>query len=291
MEPCLQDRLQDRRVVASISGGKDSAAMSLWLTEQGIDHDRVHLLTGWDSDVTMEYIRCPLTATLGPIAEIRGPMLMEELVRHKGLFPSRARRYCTEELKLRPLQRYLAALMDGGVEVISAVGIRAAESAARAHMTEWEWSPQLDCEVWRPLIGWTEQEVIDTHKRHGLAPNPLYLMGAHRVGCWPCVMARKSEIRLVADTDPGRLDKIRELERDLTEGLRERCAATGEAQRWPELTFFQGVNSAARKDGQTWPIDKTVAWSRTARGGKAEDQQELFGGMSDGCMRWGMCGA
>ncbi len=37
----LTTRIAGRRVVASISGGKDSAAMSLWLTDQGIDHDRV----------------------------------------------------------------------------------------------------------------------------------------------------------------------------------------------------------------------------------------------------------
>ena len=39
-----------------------------------------------------------------------------------------------------------------------------------------------------------------------------------------------------------------------------------------------------------WPIDRVVEWSRTTRGGKKEDKQiELFAGMNDGCMRWGLC--
>lgn len=272
-----------------MSGGKDSAALSLYLHELGIEHDRVHLLTGWDSPLTLDYLRGPLAAKLGPITELRGDLLMPDLIRKKGMFPSRVARYCTQELKLKPLARYLRGLMDGGADVVSAVGIRAAESAARAAMPEREWSDALDCEVWRPLLKWTEQDVVDIHRRHGLPPNPLYLLGAQRVGCWPCVMSRKAEIRLVAEQDPERMDEIRELERDLTLQLRERCVESGEPQRWPELTFFQGPNAGARKDGQTWPIDKVVAWSRTRRGREEDRQQELFAG-SEGCMRWGLCG-
>lgn len=185
----LIDRIAGRRVVASISGGKDSAAMSLWLTEQGIDHDRVFLDTGWENELTYTYLRGPLTALLGPIVELRGPLLMEELIRKKGMFPSRVRRFCTQELKVKPMQRYLSARIDGGEDMINAVGIRAAESEARSRMPEWEWQDGFDCEVWRPLLRWSEQDVIDIHRRHGLAPNPLYLLGASRVGCWPCIYA------------------------------------------------------------------------------------------------------
>lgn len=289
MEPSLSDLIAGRRVVASISGGKDSAAMSLWLHEQGIPHERVHLLTGWDAQATLDYLRGELTRKLGPIAELRGDLLMPELIRKKGMFPSRVRRWCTEELKVRPLAAYLRSLMDAGQDVLSAVGVRAAESAARAHLPELEWSDALDCEVWRPLLSWTEEQVIDIHRRHDLRPNPLYLMGATRVGCWPCIMARKAEVRLVAEQDPGRIDEIRELEQDLTAQLKARCAESGEEQRWPELTFFQGPNAGSRVGGQTWPIDKVVEWSRTSRGGR---QLELLAPDGEsGCMRWGLCGS
>jgi 3'-phosphoadenosine 5'-phosphosulfate sulfotransferase (PAPS reductase)/FAD synthetase len=209
MEASLAERLAGRRVVASISGGKDSAAMSLWLKEQGIDHDRVFMDTGWEHPKTYEYLRGELSRVIGPITEIRGPRLMTDLIRHKGMFPSKRRRFCTQELKVFPMQRHLAALVEAGADVVNAVGIRRAESEARSKLEEWEWSDGFDCETWRPLLLWSEADVIDIHKRHGLPPNPLYLLGASRVGCWPCIYARKAEIRLIADIDPERIDQIR----------------------------------------------------------------------------------
>lgn len=306
----LTDRIGGRRVVASISGGKDSAAMSLWLTEQGIEHDRVFMDTGWEHEQTYEYLRGPLTDKLGPIVELRAPLLMEELIRKKGMFPSRVRRFCTQELKIKPMQRFLSERMDAGEDVINAVGIRAAESEARSRMPEWEWQEGFDCEVWRPILLWSEQQVIDIHKRNGLPPNPLYLMGASRVGCWPCIHARKSEIRLIADKDAARIVRLRVLEKEvgaaaharwrsawlslsLDERINRRAGGGGKFHR---PAWFQNPVSRAHRDGHRdglpWPIDRVVEWSRTVRGGQEKDQQEnLFVGMNDGCMRWGLCEA
>src|SRR5512146_2347107 len=94
------ERIAGRRVVASVSGGKASAALSLWLTEQGIEHDRIFLDTGWEHPSTLDYIHGPLTEALGPIGTLRAPMGFADLVRAKGMFPSRTKRFCTQELKV-----------------------------------------------------------------------------------------------------------------------------------------------------------------------------------------------
>lgn len=276
------EHLAGRRVVASISGGKDSAAMSLYLREQGIDHDRVFMDTGWEHPATYDYLRGELTRVIGPIVEIRNDLLMVDLLRKKGMFPSRRRRFCTQELKVFPMQRYLRARQDAGDDTINAVGIRRAESEARSKMPEWEWSDGFDCETWRPIVAWSEQDVIDIHRRHGLRPNPLYLKGASRVGCWPCIYARKSEIKLIADIDPRRIDDIRAIEGELTE-------RAGAQRAW-----FQGPLTVEDENGvrraDPWPIDRVVEWSRTLRGGRVEDRQvELFAARDEGCMRWGLC--
>jgi len=281
----LLERIAGRRVVASISGGKDSAAMSLWLTEQGVEHDRVFMDTGWEHPETYDYLRGPLTAKLGPIKEIRGARTMEELIRHKGMFPGRLVRFCTQELKVFPARDYLRALP---YEPINAVGIRAAESEARARFMEWEWLSDFDCDVWRPLLRWTEEEVIGIHRWHGLAPNPLYLRGASRVGCWPCIFSRKAEIRMVADTDPGRIDLLRQLESDVQAAAAARYARHGESlesKGYLPPTFF----SRRESGGETamMPIDQVVRWARTGNGGR---QFDLFAPEhEEGCVRWGVC--
>jgi 3'-phosphoadenosine 5'-phosphosulfate sulfotransferase (PAPS reductase)/FAD synthetase len=283
LELTSKDLINGRKVVASVSGGKDSAAMSLWLTEQGIEHDRVFIDTGWEHELTYEYLRGPLTDKLGAITEIKAPLLMEELILKKGMFPSRLRRFCTQELKVKPIIGHLAKLMDNGFDVLNAVGIRAGESASRAKMSEWEWQAGFDCEVWRPLIAWSEDQVIAIHARHGLPPNPLYLMGASRVGCWPCIFARKAEIRLIADKDPERIVRLRSLEERVGLAARARAAAKGQAL-VNDPAWFQ---ARLGESGSCWPIDKVVEWSRTARGGR---QLELFAPQhEEGCVRWGLC--
>ncbi len=264
----LIERLAGRPVVASVSGGKDSAALALWLTEQGIEHTRVFMDTGWENDATYDYLRGPLTAAIGPIIELKPRLQMVDLVRKKGMFPSRLRRFCTEELKVLPLRDYLASLAS---EAVNAVGIRAEESQVRAAMPEWEWSKALDAETWRPLLHWSFDDVRAIHARHGLAPNPLYLWGAERVGCWPCIFERKAGIELVALRSPARIDLIEQLEAELTE-------RAGAPRRW-----FQGKTARS----SLVPIREVVTWSKTERGGKVP---KLYDPPSDaGCVRWGLC--
>lgn len=290
----LKDKIGARTVIASVSGGKDSAAMSLWLHDQGIEHVRVFCDTGWEHQATYDYIRGPLTTTIGPIVEISAELGFADLVRKKGMFPSRTRRFCTQLLKVKPLIKFISEFQDRNGDVVNAVGIRAGESQARSKMPEWEWNDDFDCEVWRPLIAWTEQQVIDFHAAHSLRPNPLYLAGARRVGCWPCIFAAKKEIEHIATVDPGRIDQIRDLEREVSESAERRYEAKGETFEslgFMRPTFFQAMGSMRNeggKEGRMVPIDGVVAWSRTSHGGK---QVELFSSTDAdaGCMRWGLC--
>lgn len=280
-------KLAGKVIVASVSGGKDSAAMSLWLTENGIEHQRVFADTGWEHALTYEYLRGELARVIGPIVEVRGDHDMVSLVRKKGMFPSRKFRFCTQFLKVEPLLAHMDAIDE---EVVNAIGIRAEESEARAKLPAWEEPSDRNQIVWRPMLAWTEAEVIEIHKRHGLAPNPLYLKGATRVGCFPCINAQKKEIRLVAEIAPERIAEIERMERDVAAAAEARYAEKGETFESKGLTrptFFQArtPDVPGGRRGM-WPIGKAVEWSKTAHGGK---RLELFHDPHDGCARWGMC--
>ena len=310
----LVRKLAGRRIVASISGGKDSTLLSLLLTELGLEHTRVHCLTGWDHPATVEHVEGALSRALGPIEILKPPLLMEDLCRSKAMFPSQTRRFCTQQLKAFPIASYLKA---SDADCVNAVGVRAQESESRAKLPEWEYFDAGDCDVWRPLLRWTEAEVIEMHQRHGVAPCRLYLdWNVSRVGCWPCIFARKAEIRLIADVDPARIDRIRRLEaevgaaaelryeRDRTAWLTEPdpepdAAAAEKHARWEKKrdrlarpfmrpAWFQADAKDANGQWRATPIDEVVDWSRTARGGL---QRELFAPSNHdaGCMRWGMC--
>jgi len=279
----LKQKIDGRSVILSVSGGKDSTAMGLFLLDLGIPFRMVFLDTGWEHKLTYDYIKGPLTDKLGDIEIVKGPLPMADLILKKGMFPSRVTRFCTQELKVKPIIKYLKGLEE---EPINAVGIRAAESMRRAKMPAWEWQKGYDCEVWRPILDWTLDQVIEIHKRHDIKPNPLYLLGASRVGCWPCIYARKKEISFISEKDPERIEKIRDLEAEVAENARARYAEKGETFEslgYKRPTFFQSRNGAGE-----WPIDKVVDWAKTAHGGK---QYELFSVDPDdtGCMRWGLC--
>lgn len=299
-------------VIASVSGGKDSTATFLHLREQGIAATPVFMDTGWEHADTYAYLRGPLTDAIGPITwlraevdlppdreamaqEIEGMLghysAMVRLCLRKTGFPARKMRWCTDELKRGAMAAWLATQASDSV---SAVGIRAEESEARAKMPEWEWSDKLDMWTWRPIIRWTLDDVIAIHARHGLAPNPLYLRNASRVGCWPCIFSSKSEIRAVADHDPVRVDVIRRLEEmvaELYQRPESERALNEHGDPYLPPTWFQHNSERTPEmadTGYAWPIDRVIEWSRTKRGGK---QIELFAAADRdaGCMRWGLC--
>lgn len=305
----MSDRLNGRFVLASVSGGKDSTALCLHLKEQGVAFEPVFMDTGWETQETYRYLREELPSHVGTIRWLRSEVpldgALEELAQSyeerlghysamvrwilkKGMFPSGVRRYCTQELKVRPMARYVDSL---DFEVVNAVGVRAEESAARADLPEWETGGWIDAETWRPLIRWTVEDVVSIHQRHGVIPNRGYFEGASRVGCWPCIRSNKAELRRLVQSDQTRIRLIADLESDVERLAEARMAKRGtkledEGLRAP--TFFQARFADENGKFPCWPIERIATWARTSRGGR---QLELFASRDHelGCMRWGMC--
>jgi 3'-phosphoadenosine 5'-phosphosulfate sulfotransferase (PAPS reductase)/FAD synthetase len=278
--------LNHRPVFASISGGKDSAALGLYLQDSGVAFTPLFLDTGWEADSTYEYIHDVLVPQFGEFLVLRNEKLfdaeleeqgwrggMEQAIYRNNMFPSGMAKFCTRLLKVEPIQNFYAELRARTrVKPVNIVGVRAEESRKRAQMSEIE--EQDEATVWRPLLTWTEDQVIEYHSKHKLPPNPLYVLGNSRVGCYPCIYARKHELRHLSYSNPARIDHIGALERRINE-------IRGEGKKL--ASFFR----SRRKDGDYMDITKQVEWSRTSRKGEyLDDQDELE---EEGCMRWGLC--
>lgn len=262
------------RHIVSVSGGKDSVAAWLLATREGLDPIAVYQDTRWEWSGHYAHLAM-LEERIGPIRRVHAAETFAQLVRRKGTFPSRVRRYCTEELKILPCAELLNQIREEVQDDITLiVGIRAEESADRAEMPEREWHSAYDCEVWRPLLRWTVQDVISEHKRAGIPMHPLYYEGAERVGCFPCIGAPKAEIAAVARLMPERIDEIRQLEAEIGQTM---------------FTFDRRAEKARLGDDgpsvTPAPIDDVVVWARTSRGGR----QLTLVPQQTGCARWGTC--
>ena len=209
------------KVIVQFSGGKDSQACLIKAVK---DFGRKNVTavfcdTGWEHPITYKHIKdvcAQLDIQLIALKSSKFDGFVDMAVK-KGRFPSTKARFCTVELKIKPMIDFILSQEDS---LIVIQGIRAAESAARSkfemecsYFKEYfgnktsglynkrgvkEWCKTHDASVLRPIFRWSAQEVIDYILANGQRPNPLYERGVARVGCFPCVMCRKLDARLVS---------------------------------------------------------------------------------------------
>lgn len=277
----IPEEIEGLHIVASFSGGKDSTALLVALQRTGVPFTAVFADTGWEHPATLGYVE-EVAAKLGiEVHKVGVPGGMVARAEYRAGFPSRLQRWCTSELKIEPVRKWMVdAVKD---DPVMTLGIRADESERRSKLGELSDDTEgWGCYVWRPLLRWTVDDVIRTIRGAGLDVNPLYRMGLDRVGCFPCIFASKAELQTMAQVWPERVDQIEELEQRFTELRAERNAVKPGRYSHPQATFFQ----SRRSDMQPHGIRELVDWSYTSRGGR---QFDLFPGARGGCMSWGVC--
>lgn len=232
------------KIIVQFSGGKDSLATLILATkEYGIKNIiAVFCDTGWEHEITYNHIN-EVTEKLGiELITLRSKKYKDflDLAIKKKRFPSTKARFCTEELKTKPMIDYILNQKDN---LIILQGIRSDESVSRALMEKQcsyfkyylkpygkdkkgkdkyhtyrkkeviAWRNEYSDDVIRPIFEWTAQQVIDYIISNGLKPNPLYYKGMSRVGCFPCIMCRKQEIKQISDHFPERIELLKENEK------------------------------------------------------------------------------
>ena len=120
----MTKKSDNRRHVLSLSGGKDSAALAVYLKDKIPNLEYVFLDTGHELPETDEFLN-RMEAVLG--IKIQKPdqkRSFENWLKLKGNFlPSKQKRWCTEVLKIKTYEEFV-----GNSFIYSYIGIRADEN-------------------------------------------------------------------------------------------------------------------------------------------------------------------
>lgn len=115
------------------------------------------------------------------------PEAVERMVREKGvnLFYSSVenRKECCRVRKLMPLKRAFKGLD------VWICGLRRSQSTTRTDNRMVEWDEANGLVKLNPLICWSEEQVWNFIKEHGIPYNPLHDKGYPSIGCQPCTRA------------------------------------------------------------------------------------------------------
>lgn len=194
----------------------------------------------------------------------------------KNRFPSRKAQFCTQFLKTEPATEYALELIDQHGALTSWQGVRGEESPIRAAQPEFE-DRGGGYSIYRPIHKWNVQQVFDQHRKHGIEPNPLYKLGMGRVGCMPCINAKKDEILEISKRFPEQFERIAEWEK-----------IVGRVSKRSESSFFPAPDDG-RGDLMGRGICAVVEWSKTQRGGRKLDMFRAFDDAPACASAYGLC--
>jgi hypothetical protein len=192
------------RHVLSLSGGKDSAALALYMRDRVPDMEYIFHDTGKELPETYAYLD-KIEAKLGkPVVRTTSPVSFENWLKvYGGMIPSNHRRWCTRMLKLKPFEAYI-----GDDKVFNYIGLRADEEREGYISHKPSITPvypfREDGLVYADIIRILEESDI------GL---PLYTRwGRTRSGCFFCFYQQKIEWVGLKETYPDLFEEAKRYE-------------------------------------------------------------------------------
>ncbi|MEN3976132.1 phosphoadenosine phosphosulfate reductase family protein [Emcibacter sp. SYSU 3D8] len=180
------------RHILGVSGGRDSAALAVYMRETAPELDLEYFFTDTGKELEEVYqFLDRLEGFLGkPITRLNPDRDFEFWLReYNNFLPSPRTRWCTRQLKLRPLEQWLKEDLDAGVTIHSYVAIRADEPNREGYKATHD-----NMQVHLPLreAGIDRRGVIDILEGAGVG-EPEYYRWRSRSGCTFCFFQQKIE--------------------------------------------------------------------------------------------------
>lgn len=206
---------QERHVLG-LSGGKDSAALAVWMAQNHPELPIEYFFTdtGKELPEVYEYLG-RLEGMLGrPIVRLNADRDFDFWLRQYNHFlPSPKTRWCTRQLKIKPFENWIAPSLAAGVNVVSYVAIRADEEWREGHAPT---NPNLVVRLPFREVGIDRAGVIDILEGAGIGM-PAYYAWRSRSGCTFCFFQQKIEWVNLLEQHPEAFEEAKSYEKDALE--------------------------------------------------------------------------
>jgi 3'-phosphoadenosine 5'-phosphosulfate sulfotransferase (PAPS reductase)/FAD synthetase len=234
------------RHILSLSGGKDSAALAIYMRDRVPQMEYIFHDTDKELPETLDYL-ARLEAILGkPITTTSTKDNFDHwLTVFGGMLPSNHRRWCTRQLKLEPFERYV-----GDDPVINYVALRADENRTGYISTK----PNIQAVYPFKDDGLVRADIMRILEESGLGLPPYMAWGRTRSGCYFCFYQQKIEWVLLREQHPDLFEQAKAYEeQSLLHGeafnwsQRESLAELERPERIAEIKAKHAARQAARR--------------------------------------------
>jgi len=193
------------RHILSLSGGKDSAALAIYMRDRVANMEYIFHDAGKELDETYEFLG-RLEAHLGkPIHRTTPPNSFDHWYKVYGeIVPSNHRRWCTRMLKLKPFEDWI-----GDDNVINYVGIRADEDRIGYISTK----PNIKAVFPFRDDGLVYADIVRILEQSGVGMPTYTNWGRTRSGCYFCFYQQKIEWVRLKEKYPLRFEEAKAYEK------------------------------------------------------------------------------
>ncbi len=200
------------RHVLGLSGGRDSAALAVYMREHHPEVEVDYFFTDTGKELPEVYdFLAQLEGFLGkPITRLNPDRNFDFwLKQYNNFLPSPQTRWCTRQLKIRPFERWVAPMLDDGHTVFSYVAIRADEEYREGYASKHD---RLIVRLPLKDAGVDKAGVLEILDGVGLGL-PAYYEWRTRSGCTFCFFQQKIEWVRLKERHPDFFEEARRYEK------------------------------------------------------------------------------
>lgn len=208
--------MTNERHILGISGGRDSAALAVYMRQNYPDIEMEYFFTDTGKELPEVYdFLNRLEGFLGKRINRLNPDRDFDfwLAEYGHFLPSAKTRWCTRQLKLRPLNLWLREDLDKGVVVHSYVAIRADEPNRAGYKSQ---HPNMKVRFPLRDAGIDKAGVVDLLKDTDIG-EPEYYRWRSRSGCTFCFFQQKIEWVRLMEEHPKAFEEARAYEKTAEE--------------------------------------------------------------------------